>query len=164
MGERLGLAGWAKEQGGIASAAKTLGIHPSTFGAYVRLTRFPRPECLARMRAVLGDAVDLDRLATDYVQSKGKPRKRLKSLRTGLLVNRPDKLITIFEEFGIPNTLVNDDAEKYLARWRTTNVTVGEVRAALRVLVATEPKITSVEQIHETIAVARRLNLKELDK
>ncbi|WP_370659711.1 hypothetical protein, partial [Candidatus Pantoea gossypiicola] len=68
----------------------------------------------------------------------------------------------IFEEQTLRFEVDEKQTELILCRWKTTNVTVGEVRSALEKLSSLGKNPSDINLIHETIAVTRRENLRAL--
>lgn len=164
MSDRVFLQDWVNNQGSIRAAAEKLGIPPSTLGAYCRFERFPHPHAMQAIVSVIGSAVDFSPLASGWLKQQGRSLSRRRRLRSGLMVATIDRLRVIYDELGLNSGGLEAAAPKYLPRWHTTKVTVGEVRAAVAELKATRRNPSDLSQIHEVIGATRTAQLRSLNK
>lgn len=163
MAGLLSLQQWVKNEGSLKSAAQRLGISPVTLGNYCRAERYPRMDKLMSLKEILSGVVDLDLLMHERLEHKKLPVKQRKRIsRSNLLINKIDVLRVVYAELDLA---FEEDLTSYrsiINRWKTTNVTVGEVRDAVQKLSSSGRNASDINLIHETIAESRRQSLRAL--
>ncbi|KAA6118650.1 helix-turn-helix transcriptional regulator, partial [Candidatus Pantoea gossypiicola] len=131
---KISLQQWVESERSIASAARKLGVNATTLSAYCRGDRYPRADMMMTLLEKLSDEVDFHLLLSKRAE-KSKARVLCKRRqRNNILVNNLSKLKKIFEEQTLRFEVDEKQTELILCRWKTTNVTVGEVRSALEKL------------------------------
>lgn len=152
MAGLLSLQQWVKNEGSLKSAAQRLGISPVTLGNYCRAERYPRMDKLMSLKEILSGVVDLDLLMHERLEHKKLPVKQRKRIsRSNLLINKIDVLRVVYAELDLA---FEEDLTSYrsiINRWKTTNVTVGEVRDAVQKLSSSGRNASDINLIHETI-------------
>lgn len=162
MSESISLQDWVRNEGSVSAAAKKTGMKASTLAAYCRGARSPRPDVMRLLIEQLPKTVDLSLLITDRAMPHYQRKKCFRRLRSSILVNNLGKLRKVMSENSIDLVGETKTHEAIIRRWKTTNVTVGEVRSAVEKLSSMGKNPSDINLIHETIAATRREDLRAL--
>lgn len=158
----MSLQDWVRNEGSISAAAKKIGMSASTLAGYCRGVRCPRPSVMRLLLERLPETVDLSLLFTERVMPQSQRKTCFRRLRNSILVNDVGKLTKVMAENNIALAGETASHESIILRWKTTNVSVGEVRDAVEKLSSLGKNPSDINLIHETIAVTRRENLRAL--
>lgn len=151
---------WVDDNGGQTGVARAYGFVTSLVGSWYRFERFPRTDNLTLLIAYSDGKINVQQWAADFAarqkERRDEPAQRQKKIKGNLPVNNLTRLKAIFSELGIPPERCNLRGPTYLARWKHSNVSVGEVRDAVAYLNGLGKDGGDIELIHKEINEARR--------
>ncbi|EHW9667356.1 hypothetical protein L3488_004290 [Salmonella enterica subsp. enterica serovar Agbeni] len=151
------------QAGGINRFSDASGFKKSTLKSWANGYRYPCGEMLALLVEYTGGALDVNALIETYRAKKTSSKKAgPRKLSACRLVADLDVLKSLFEELSLPAARLNLKAPAILRRWKTTHVTVAEVRAAVAELAAVGADSGDIELIHKTIGANRSAQLAAL--